>query len=311
MKKPLVVVIAGPTASGKTSLAIEIAKRLDGEIVSADSMQIYKDMNIATAKPSKDEMASVRHHLIGFLDCTEEYSVAMYKDDAVKAIKDILSRGKLPIVCGGTGLYIDTLVKNTKFFDYEKNDIRSGLEKDAEEKGIEYLFDKLSDVDPITASRLHLNDHKRIIRALEVYFSTGKTISEQEELSHIEESEFDWCIIGLTAEERQFLYDRINQRVDIMLDEGLLEEAEEFFSNLHSATARQAIGYKELKPYFDGEASLDASVEKLKMETRRYAKRQLTWFRKNPDINWICIDRTGERSIADIAIEIINKNSED
>ncbi len=311
MKKPLVIVVAGPTASGKTSLAIEIAKKFDGEIVSADSMQIYKNMDIATAKPSKDEMSAVRHHLIGFVDCNDEYSVAMYKRDALGAIKDILSRGKLPVVCGGTGLYIDTLIKNTNFFDYDKSDVRSELEKAADEKGIEHLFEKLREIDPETAARLHINDRKRIIRALEVYLSTGKTITEQDRLSHLEESEFDWCVIGLTAYDRQFLYERINRRVDIMLESGLLREAEEFFNSHYSATARQAIGYKELKSYFDGAVSLEEAVEKLKMETRRYAKRQLTWFRRNENINWIEIDRNNSSEIIDIAAEIIEKHSGD
>ncbi len=311
MKKPLIVVVAGPTASGKTALSIELARLLDGEIVSADSMQIYKKMDIATAKPTKEEMSEIRHHMIGFLDCDEQYSVAMYKKDAVNAIKDILSRGKLPIVCGGTGLYIDTLVNNTLFLDYEKNNIRSELEREADEKGIEYLLEMLKLVDPITAERLHINDRKRIIRALEVYYSTGKTISEQEAISHLEESEFDWCIIGLTAENRQFLYDRINLRVDIMLRDGLLKEAEEFFSGKISPTAKQAIGYKELKPYFYGQTSLEEAVERLKMETRRYAKRQLTWFRRNNRVNWVYIDRTGDKSIVDTALEIIKNHSGD
>ncbi len=311
MKKPLVIVVAGPTASGKTSLAIEIAKNLDGEIVSADSMQIYKNMDIATAKPTKAEMSAVRHHLIGFIDCGEEYSVAMYKQAATEAIKDILSRGKLPIVCGGTGLYIDTLVKNTTFFDHGKTDIRSELETLADEKGMEYLRDKLYEVDAETADKLHINDKKRIIRALEVYYSTGKTISEQDKLSHLEESEFDWCIIGLTAENRQVLYDRINRRVDMMLSEGLLEEAQEFYKSEYSSTAKQAIGYKELKPYLDGFVKIEEAVEKLKTETRRYAKRQLTWFRRNKNINWISIDSLGSRKAVDIAVEIINKHSGD
>lgn len=311
MKKPLVIVVAGPTASGKTSLAIEIAKRFDGEIVSADSMQIYKNMDIATAKPTEKEMAEVKHHLIGFVDCNDEYSVAMYKNDALSAIRDILFRGKLPVVCGGTGLYIDTLVKNTKFFDYEKSDVRSELEKTADEKGIEHLFDKLKEIDPETADRLHLNDRKRIIRAMEVYLSTGKTITEQDKLSHLEESEFDWCVIGLTASDRQFIYERINKRVDIMLESGLLREAEEFFSGEYSSTAKQAIGYKELKPYFDGLVSLEEAVEKLKMETRRYAKRQLTWFRRNEKINWIEIDGNNGAKIIDVAVEIIEKHTGD
>ncbi len=307
MKKPLVIVVIGPTASGKTSLSIELAKKFDGEIVSADSMQIYKEMDIATAKPTKEEMSQVKHHLIGILDPGEEYSVAMYKNDAVSAIKDILSRGKLPIVCGGTGLYVDTLINNTEFFEHGKTDIRSELELKAEEKGIESLLDELKNIDPDAAYRLHINDRKRIIRALEVYYTTGKTISEQDRLSHMNESEFDWCIIGLTAENRQLLYDRINLRVDMMLEEGLLDEAKLFFSKNCSLTARQAIGYKELKPYLDGRATLNDAVEKLKMETRRYAKRQLTWFRRNTAINWISIDSTGDRDVADVAADIINR----
>ena len=311
MNKPLVVVVAGPTASGKTSLAIEIAKKLNGEIVSADSMQIYKNMDIATAKPTEEEMKSIRHHLIGFVDCGDEYSVAMYKKDAVSAIKDIISRGKLPVVCGGTGLYIDTLINNTVFFEHGKTDIRSELEKEADEKGIESLFDKLKEIDPAAASKLHINDRKRIIRALEVYFTTGKTITEQDELSHLEESEFDWCVIGLTAENRQLLYDRINLRVDIMVKDGLLKEAEEFFSKSYSDTAKQAIGYKELKPYFDGLVTLNEALDKLKMETRRYAKRQLTWFRRNENVNWISIDNLNGKKMVDIAAEIINRHSGD
>ncbi len=311
MKKPLVIVIAGPTASGKTSLAIEIAKKFDGEIVSADSMQIYKKMDIATAKPTADEMSEVRHHLIGFVDCNDEYSVAMYKSDALNAIRDIIARGKLPVVCGGTGLYIDTLIKNTTFFDYDKSDVRADLEKEADEKGIEFLFERLREADPDAAQRLHINDRKRIVRALEVFLTTGKTITEQDRMSHLEESEFDWCVIGLTADERQFLYDRINRRVDIMLESGLLREAEDFFSSDYSSTARQAIGYKELKPYFDGFVSLDEAVEKLKMETRRYAKRQLTWFRRNDKINWLEIDRYSGGEIIKAASEIIEKYSGD
>ncbi len=311
MKKPLVVVVVGPTASGKTTLAIEIAKKLDGEIVSADSMQIYKNMDIATAKPTAYELSLVKHHLIGFVDCDKEYSVAMYKKDAIRAIDEIISKGKLPVVCGGTGLYIDTLVKNTVFFEQGKTDVRSQLEKDADEKGIELLFSKLKEIDPCAASRLHINDRKRIIRALEVYAATGKTITEQDKLSHLEESRYNWCIIGLTAENRQVLYDRINLRVDMMIEQGLLDEARDFFSNFCSATAKQAIGYKELKPYLDGVISLDDAVEKLKMETRRYAKRQLTWFRRNKDINWLSIDKTDKKGLINMSVEIINKHSGD
>lgn len=311
MKKPLVVVVVGPTASGKTSLAIEIAKKYGGEIVSADSMQIYKNMDIATAKPTEKELSEVKHHLISIIDADEEFSVAMYKEKALEAIDEILSKGKLPVVAGGTGLYIDTLIKNTTFLDYGKTDIREKLSREADEKGIEALYEKLKDIDPETYQRLHINDRKRIIRALELYYATGKTISEQDELSHINESEYEWCVIGLNAENRQVLYDRINLRVDIMLREGLIEEAKEFFSSDISSTAKQAIGYKELKPYLDGTVSLDEAVEKLKMETRRYAKRQLTWFRRNEKINWINIDCLGSEGLMDKAEKIIDKYSGD
>ena len=306
MDKPLVAVVVGPTASGKTSLGIEIARRLDGEIVSADSMQIYKNMDIATAKPTPEELSQARHHLIGFLDPGEEFSVAKYKKVATDAIDDILSGGRLPVVVGGTGLYIDTLIKNTEFLDYEKSDIRAELEKRAENEGIEALSEELKKVDPKTAERLHINDSKRIIRALEVYHSTGKTITNQCELSHLNESKYRFCIIGLTAQDRQYLYDRINLRVDLMLQEGLVEEAKQFFALNPGGTAKQAIGYKELKPYLDGLISLEAAVDKLKMETRRYAKRQLTWFRRNDSINWLSIDTMTKEELYSKACKIIS-----
>ncbi len=305
MKKPLVVVVLGPTASGKTSLGIEIAERFGGEIVSADSMQIYENMDIATAKPTDDELARVKHHLIGFVSAGESFSVAKYKEKAVEAIDEILLKDKLPVVVGGTGLYIDTLIKNTEFFDYAESDIRAKLEERCNNEGIEALYNELKTVDPITAERLHINDIKRIIRALEVYYSTGMTISKQDELSHKNESKYRFCIIGLNANNRQYLYDRINCRVDMMLHEGLITEAENFFSSDISKTAAQAIGYKELKPYFDSLVSLNEAVEKLKMETRRYAKRQLTWFRRNPDIYWLNIDECSKSELVKKACDII------
>lgn len=307
MNKPLVAVIVGPTASGKTSLSIETAKRLNGEIVSADSMQIYEHMDIATAKPTKEEMQNIPHHLIGFVPMGESFSVADYKNKAMSAIDDILRRGKMPIVVGGTGFYIDTLINNTEFLDYEKSDIREKLEKRAESDGISALFDELKEIDSETASKLHLNDAKRIIRALEVYYSTGKTMTQQRELSHLNESKYNWCIIGLTANDRQFLYDRINKRVDIMVTDGLIEEARSFFASEVSKTAAQAIGYKELKPYFDGHVSLEDALEKLKMETRRYAKRQLTWFRRNENINWFNIDEMKKEELVEKTVTIINE----
>ena len=308
MKKPLIPVIVGPTASGKTSLSIELAKKLNGEIVSADSMQIYKKMDIATAKPTDDEMQGIPHHLIDFLEPGEEFSVALYKEKAIAAIEDILSRGRLPVVVGGTGLYVDTLIKNTEFLDYEKSDIRQKLEKRNEEEGTRKLLDELAEIDSVAASKLHLNDVKRIIRALEVYYSTGKTISEQCELSHINESPYDWCLICLDATDRQVLYDRINLRVDIMLDMGLIKEAKAFYCSDISSTAKQAIGYKELKPYLDGLVTLDQATEKLKMETRRYAKRQLTWFRRYENINWLYIDTLTKEELLSAALKTIDKH---
>ena len=306
MNKKTVIVIAGPTASGKTSLSIGIARKIGGEIVSADSMQIYKDMDIATAKPTAEEIQDIPHHLISIVDSDESFSVAAYKERAMEAIADIFCRGRIPVVVGGTGLYIDTLVNNTTFFDFDKSDQREKLQMRLQNEGIEKLFDELKSVDPETAKRLHINDTKRILRALEVYYSTGKTISLQAELSHENESQYNWLIIGLTAENRDVLYDRINRRVDIMLDDGLIEEAKTFFSSEKSSTAKQAIGYKELKGFFDGSISLEEATENLKRETRRYAKRQLTWFRRNKNINWINIDNKTSEEVLTEALAIID-----
>lgn len=308
MTKDLVVVVAGPTASGKTSLAIEIAKKYNGEIVSADSMQIYKYMDIATAKPTTQEMQGIKHHIIGVVEPSDSFSVAKYKQMALEAIKDIISRGKMPIIAGGTGLYIDTVVNNTEFLDFESGEIRQTLQKRCELEGIEVLYNELCKVDMETASKLKLGDEKRIIRALEVYLSTGMTISKQVELSHKNQSEYRFCIIGLNAENRDFLYERINKRVDIMCDMGLVEEAKQFFSMYASTTAKQAIGYKEIKPYLDGECSLPEALENLKMQTRRYAKRQLTWFRRNENINWLYIDKESACSLLEKACKIIDSN---
>ena len=306
MNKKTVIVIAGPTASGKTSLSIGIARKIGGEIVSADSMQIYKDMDIATAKPTAEEIQDIPHHLISIVDSDESFSVAAYKEKAVEAIADIFCRGRIPVVVGGTGLYIDTLVNNTTFFDFDKSDQREKLQMRLQNEGIEKLFDELKSVDPETAERLHINDTKRILRALEVYYSTGKTISLQAELSHENESQYNWLIIGLTAENRDVLYDRINRRVGIMLDDGLIEEAKAFFSSEKSSTAKQAIGYKELKGFLNGSISLKEATENLKRETRRYAKRQLTWFRRNKNINWINIDNKTSEEVLTEALAIID-----
>ena len=305
MKKPLAVALVGPTASGKSSLAVKIAKHLTGEVVSADSMQIYKHMDIATAKVTAEEMQGVPHHLIDFVEPWESFSVAEYKALALSCIGDIVKRGKLPVLAGGTGFYVDTVINNTSFLDYEKTDIRKKLLLRAESEGIEALWNELSKVDKESAEKIHKNDLKRIVRALELYSATGKTMTEQRRLSHLEESGYSFCLIGLTAENRQFLYDRIDRRVDLMLKNGLLEEAKSFFELEHSQTAKQAIGYKELKPYFDGVLTLEEATENLKRETRRYAKRQLSWFRRNKNINWLYIDKESEGTLFIKSLEII------
>lgn len=305
MKKPLCIVIVGPTASGKSSLAVAVAKKENGEVVSADSMQIYKRMDIATAKVTKKEMDGVAHHLVDFVEPWESFSVAEFKELALSKMKEISSHGKTPVLAGGTGFYVDTVINNTNFLDYEKNETREELLKRADEEGLESLWNELFSVDEESAQKIHKNDKKRIVRALELYKTTGKTMTDQRELSHLEESEFSFCIIGLTAENRQFLYDRINRRVDIMLQNGLLEETKAFFENEHSTTAKQAIGYKELKPFLDGEISLEEATENLKRETRRYAKRQLSWFRRNEKINWLYIDKESEETLLQKSLQII------
>lgn len=291
MNKIPVVAVVGPTASGKSDLAVEICLRLDGEAVSADSMQIYKGMDIATAKPTDEEKKGVRHHMMDFLDNTEPYSVAVYQQAAGACIADIHGRGKLPVLVGGTGLYIDSLLNNVKFSEDSYNEsLRCSLMKRAQDEGTDKLLDEVRAFDPEYAEKLHPNNVKRIVRALEVYKTTGTTMTAQLELSK-RESPYNACVIGLDAEDRQYLYNRIDRRVDIMLERGLEQEAREYLSTKNGSTSAQAIGYKELKPYFDGEISREEAVENLKRATRRYAKRQLTWFRRNECINWLYIDK--------------------
>ena len=291
MKKIPVIAVVGPTASGKTSLSIEIAKHFSGQVVSADSMQIYEKMNIATAKPTLEEMQGIPHHLIGFQPIDKKFSVAEYVSLANECIEKIHNEGDIPVIAGGTGLYVDSLLQNIHFSKEESNEeIRKELTELFDEKGAEYMLNLLREIDPETAGRLHLKDKSRIIRALEIYKLTGKTMTEQKILSREEESPYDVFYIGINYRDRNVLYDRINLRVDIMLQNGLLEEAKEFYDTSSDTTACQAIGYKELAPYFNDEKELEECVEKLKQETRHYAKRQLTWFRKNENINWIYPD---------------------
>ena len=272
-KLPLLV-IAGPTASGKTSLAIDLALALGGEVVSADSMQIYKGMDVATAKPAAEEMRGVPHHLIGMLDPNERFSVAQYAPLAHAAIQDIYVRDRVPILCGGTGLYIQAVTENLQLTEGEPTHDGTGT------------WQALQSIDPAAAAKIHPNDQKRISHALALHQATGVTITEQNARSRQEPSPYDARMIFLNARERQHLYDRIGKRVDRMLEMGLLEEAR--LQRLlrsrerqnESATAAQAIGYKELEPYFLGQCTLEEAIDHLKRETRRYAKRQLSWFRR-------------------------------
>lgn len=295
MNRIPVAAVIGPTASGKSDLAVEICRHFGGEVVSADSMQIYKGMDIATAKPTEEEKKNVPHHMMDFLDNTEDYSVALYQRAAAECIADIHLRGLLPVVCGGTGLYVDTLLNNVKLSEESYDEeLRRSLLKRAEDEGAEKLLEEVMAFDPEYAEKLHPNNIKRIVRALEVYKTTGTTMTRQIEMSK-QASPYDVCFIGLDAEDRQFLYDRIDRRVDIMLERGLESEAREYLATASSSTSAQAIGYKELRPYIDGDVSLNEAVENLKRATRRYAKRQLTWFRRNERINWLFIDKYQKR----------------
>lgn len=292
MEKIKVIAVVGPTASGKTALGAKIASAFKGEVVSADSMQIYKDMPIASAAPTEEEMLGVKHHLIGFADRNESFSVAQYVKLASECINEISRRGNIPVVVGGTGLYIDSLLGGISFTDEDSRAVREKLEKEADLSGTAVLLERLRSVDPEAAAKLHPNDRKRIIRGLEVYEIHGRTATELNLRSRPEELPYDVTYIGLNFADRELLYKRIETRIDMMMEQGLLPEAENAYHCREGITSVQAIGHKELFPYFDGEAELCACVDKLKTATRRYAKRQLTWFRRNENINWICADET-------------------
>ncbi|MCL2512710.1 MAG: tRNA (adenosine(37)-N6)-dimethylallyltransferase MiaA [Oscillospiraceae bacterium] len=315
MAKQLIIAVAGPTASGKTALAVELALIYGGEIISADSMQVYKGMDIATAKPAEEEKKGVPHHLLNFLEKTEYFSAARFTELAKKIIDDIIGRDKTPIIAGGTGLYIDSLLQNTDFGNVpEDGKLRESLKKRMEEKGGEALLEELRAVDPEKAGILHPNNKNRIIRALEVFYLTGEALSEREKRSKLTPSPYNAVYIGLDYRDRQKLYEKIEKRTDRMIKNGLIEEARELLSSdpdscfLIPDSSAHAIGYKELLPYFSREATLEEAASKLKRSTRNYAKRQLTWFRKNKDINWIYVDDCGDfECIVEKAKEIIGE----
>lgn len=295
-KKPVIAVI-GPTASGKTELAVNIAKHFNGEVISGDSMQIYKEMSIGTAKPTIEEMQGIEHHLVDFLEPDKTFSVVDYVNMAKEEISKIYSKNKLPIVAGGTGLYIDSLLLNSSFLEVESDpNVRSMLEERLQNEGPKMLYEELMGIDPERAKSLHPNNTVRVLRALEVYYISGKTMTEHNALQKKANSPYNILWFGITYKNRDLLYERINKRVDDMISRGLLDETKMLREKGFSKTAAQAIGYKELFDFLDGKQSMEEAIERLKQETRRYAKRQLTWFRRNPSILWVYRDETPDFS---------------
>ncbi|EJT6164666.1 tRNA (adenosine(37)-N6)-dimethylallyltransferase MiaA [Clostridium perfringens] len=300
------LIIAGPTAVGKSDLSVDLAKKLNGEIISVDSMQIYKYMDIGSAKISKEEMGGIPHYLIDFVDPSKEFSVAEFKELATEKIKDIQSRGKLPILVGGTGLYINSIICNMNFAESDKDEeYREELEKIANEHGNEYLHEMLKDIDLESYNSIHFNNRKRVIRALETYKLTGKPFSSFKAKNSIYETSYNIYYYVLNMD-RAKLYDRINKRVDIMFEKGLLEEVKNLkaMGLTDDMQSMKGIGYKEVLYYLDGKISLEQCIEMIKQGSRNYAKRQLTWFRKDPRA--IFIDKDTFASEEDISSKIIN-----
>ena len=284
-----IICIAGPPASGKTALAVELAKELNGEVVSCDSMQVYKRMDIGTAKPSIDEMQGIVHHMIDVAEPDEDFSVSRYCAMAAPMVEDIIARGKTAIIAGGTGLYMDSLIQGNDFAPFPSTGVREKLEQEAAEKGIQTLYDRLSAIDPEAAGRLHLSDKKRIIRALEVYLETGETITEHNRKTQLLPPRFTPLWLGLDFENRADLYERIDRRVGLMLEMGLIDEIQGLLAAgiPEKCTALQAIGYKEFVAALNGECTVEEAADLVRQSSRRYAKRQLTWFRRNKAIHWL------------------------
>ena len=284
-----IICVVGPTASGKTKLAVELAKQYNGEVLSCDSMQIYRHMDIGTAKPTAEEMQGIVHHMIDIIEPAETFSVGRYVEMADPVLQEILSRGKTCVICGGTGLYVDSLMAGRSFAPFPETGRRQELEKLAAENGIEAVLALLRQFDPDSARRLHPSDQRRIIRAAEVYLETGKTITQHNLETQAVPPKYTPLWIGLDFADRALLYERIDRRVDLMMEQGLLEEIRGLLENgtPPTATSLQAIGYKEPMAALRGEITMAEAVDKIKQESRRYAKRQLTWFRRNKQMNWI------------------------
>ena len=290
---PRIVILCGPTATGKTRLGVALAKALGGEVVSADSMQVYRDMAIGTARPTEEEMEGIPHHMMAVADPTENFSVARYVAEATPIVDDILARGKLPLIVGGTGLYIDALRKGQSFSAFDpKSGWRERLQARVKAEGLPTLFAELEGIDPEAAARLHPNDEKRILRALEVWYETGETISAHDRRTKAIPPRYEAAVIALTYKDRADLYARIDQRVDSMMERGLVNEVKALLDRgvPPDCTAMQAIGYKELAPAILSGGDLSAAAEEIKLRSRQYAKRQLTWFRRDPAAHWIELD---------------------
>ena len=284
-----IICIAGPTASGKTALAVELAKELNGEVISCDSMQIYRRMDIGTAKPTKDEMQGIPHHMLDVAEPDEDFSVSRYCEMATPILDDILALGKTAIIAGGTGLYMDSLIKGNDFAPYPSTGARERLEKEADKMGMDFMLTKLQSIDPESAAKLHLADRKRIIRALEVYEETGETITAHNKRTQAIPPRYKPLWLGLDFDPRQVLYDRIDLRVGMMLEQGLVKEIQDLLSSGIPAkcTAMQAIGYKEFVVALEGNGTIDEAADEVRKASRHYAKRQLTWFRRNSEMHWL------------------------
>ena len=287
MQKAKVIVIGGPTASGKTALSIELAKAINGEIVSADSMQIYKEMNIGTAKPDEDERQGIKHYMLDIINPDERYSVADYKRQAKIAIQEIINKGKTPIVVGGTGLYIDSLIYEIEYVDIQTDlEYRKQLEERVEKEGLQKLYEEARKIDECAMEKISPNDKKRILRVLEIYKQTGKTKTQLDKQSR-KDVQYDYKVFAINMD-REILYNRINKRVDIMIQKGLIDEVKQIYNKYKMfPTAMQALGYKEVVEYLEDKITKEEMIEKIKQESRRYAKRQLTWFRKNKQTIWL------------------------
>ena len=289
-----VLCVVGPTATGKTKMGVALAKRFDGEVVSVDSMQLYRGMTIGTAAPTREEMEGIPHHMVAVADPAESWSAARYVHAADACVQDILRRGKLPVLVGGTGLYLDALIRGADFAaGSQGTELRQQLQRRARQEGVETLLEELRRIDPAAAQKLHLRDEKRIIRALEVWYETGCTITEHDRQERQRPPKYDALYIGLDFLDRQDLRDRIDKRVDTMVEPGLLEEVEALLASglPRDATALQAIGYKQFLAVAEGTATRQEAIEEVKLRSRQYAKRQLTWLRRNPDIFWVRWER--------------------